>query len=370
MKKIVVSGTCLAALGATLGACSSGLAARVSSANQAHVVSARAFIAPYLKAPTPFPVTTPLKHALSHSFKLAQPETGTTTGALIAQLTDAAAKAAGIQVFTANAGATPSSSQAAFQTLLAQHPKAIEISGLDPSFFTKPVKQARKEHIIVTSDAVMYPQRYGIQAGTYDQHTVALEGKILADWTVAKHGAKANVVFYVVPELSFTPIMYSAFRNEMKKQCSMCHVRKVVISVTQYATAPSKVVSDLQAHPGTNVVAFSAIEAAAGTPAALRGAGISKVDIIGQGTDPVSLGYLKNRQISAMIAFDAPTMAWTTVDEALRLAERQPLTPAERTGAVPIQLLEPNNVPANTSKGFVAYPNFAQRFAKLWRPAK
>ena len=341
-----------------------GKSAATSGAN---VKGAKKHIAPYLKRATPFPVDKPLKKKLPADYTVGIPVVGTPVGALLGRLWESAAQTAGVKSVTVKAGVTPSDTESAFDSLLAKKPDAIPVGGINPSFFVNAVKRAKAQGAKVTGTSIINPAKYGIQASTYDQRVIALDGKLLADWAIAKHGAKTNAVFWVVPELAFTKTMGEAFTRQLKVRCPKCKVRTANIPVTQYGTAATRIVSDMQSHRGTNVAAFGATEAANAAPAALRTAGI-KVDIIGQGTDPVSLGNLKSGNFKAMIAFDAGVLAWTTLDEAFRLSLKQPLTKLEKASLIPIRLLEPKTVPKDISKGYSAYPNFAARFAKLWNP--
>lgn len=367
MKRTVVALTLLTFCVAPVAAHASDAATGKAAAARADTKGAKKSIAPYLKKATPFPVDKPLKKKMPSDYKVGIPVVGTPVGALLGRLWEGAAKAAGVQSVTVKAGVTPSDTGSAFSSLLSQKADAIVVGGINPSYFVNPVKQATKAGTKVTGTSVINPKKYGIQASTYDERVIALDGRLLADWVIAKHGNKTNAVFWVVPELAFTKTMGQAFTKQIKKRCPKCPVKSTNISVTQYSTAPTRITSYLQANRKTNAAVFGATEAANAAPAALKTAGI-KVDILGQGTDPVSLGNLKSGNFKAMIAFDAGVLAWTTLDEAFRLSLRQPLTKLEKSSLIPIRLLETKTVPKDISKGYSAYPDFATRFAKLWNP--
>ena len=70
----------------------------------------------------------------------------------------------------------------------------------------------------------------------------------MADWAVTQGGGE--VAFYGVPELSFSPIVRTGFERELALVCSSCKARYVDIPIGEIGkSAPSRVVSDLQAHP-------------------------------------------------------------------------------------------------------------------------
>jgi ABC-type sugar transport system substrate-binding protein len=163
--------------------------------------------------------------------------------------------------------------------------------------------------------------------------------------------------------------MQSAFDKEMKAVCSSCTVRHVDIPIASIGSdAPSRVVSDLQSHPNTKVIALDTAEAGTGLPAALSGAGL-KVKIIGWGPPPAVLEYIKQGQWDAGIGVDGPTMLWAQVDALARLVAGQPLTAGEKLGLPPIQILTKPDI-SDPSKPWTPYPDFAQRFAKLWGAAR
>ena len=59
-------------------------------------------------------------------------------------------------------------------------------------------------------------------------------------------------------------------------------------------------------------------------------------------------------------------LAWTQVDQAAREITGQKVTGAEAEGLGVIQFLKPEDITFDPSKGWVGYPEFAERFAKLW----
>ena len=81
-------------------------------------------------------------------------------------------------------------------------------------------------------------------------------------------------------------------------------------------------------------------------------------------------GYIKGGQWDAAIGVDFATMLWAQVDALARLTTGQPLTAGEKLGLPPIQILTKSDITFDPTKGWVAYPDFPQRFAKLWGAAR
>jgi ribose transport system substrate-binding protein len=287
---------------------------------------------------------------------------------LFAQVLPPAAKTMGVKLRVVKAGASADSVQGAMNTIVGNKPTGVVLPAVEPDIINNQLRTLQGDKVPVVSNGIMNHQKYGIDSAMFNTETAVRAGSLIADWVVAHKGAKANVAFELTPELSFGRYIKDAFAAEMKKRCASCKVRYVTVPVgTIGNTAPNRVVSDLQSHPDTNVVAFSTLEAAVGLPTAMRTAGI-KTDVTGFGPNPANLQDMKNGGITSGIGLDLPVMLWTQMDAAARLATGQPLTKGEQGGIPPIQLLEQKDITFDPSRGWTGYPDFAQRFQKLWNP--
>lgn len=189
----------------------------------------------------------------------------------------------------------------------------------------------------------------------------------MADWVVARKGAAANVVFYSVPELTFSTPMADAFKTELAKICSSCKFRTSDIGLLTFGTkAPSTVVTDLQSHPGTTVTVFASAEIAAGLPAALDAAGITGLTSIGFAPTPSTLGDIKAGTLTAGLGIDLQVAIWTSVDVAARLILGGKPTGGELAGDTPMQILEQKDFTFDTTHGYAGYPDVGRTYTKLW----
>jgi len=134
------------------------------------------------------------------------------------------------------------------------------------------------------------------------------------------------------------------------------------------SAAPRTVVTDLQAHPNTNAAVFVSLSAATGLPAALKAAGLS-VTTVGFGPTAGNLQDIKDGALTAALNIDFPVSTFTAVDAAARLIEGAQPTQGEQAGNVPEQFLEQKDITFDPTKGWSAFPDFGQRFAKLWHTA-
>ena len=349
------------------GAPSAGRGLSASAARK----TAEAAIAPFVGTHPPFPVTTPLKRGPKPGFTIAYMDCDSPECSLFYSLMVPAAQTMGVKLLEIKAGLTASSANAAFQAVVQQKPDAIINGGVDPLLWRSALAQIKAAKIPIISIGLTDGARYGLTTYPNDVDsgvsTFTLNGKLEADWIYAHEGSKANIDYAWIPELSFSVIIRNAFIAEMKRLCPSCSVRTVEVPVADLGTkAPQDVISDLQQHPSVNTLSVSASSILVGMPSALKAAGISNVTIVGNGGLPVNFQYVKADQQTVDLAADFPVAVWELVDEAVRAAQGQPFSAAEKNGIPVEQFLAQKDITFDTSRGWTAFPDYVARFAKLW----
>ena len=345
----------------------SGDSSGSASAAKTDVAAAKAAIAQYTGKPTAFPVDRPLARKPSGK-TFAYLQCSTPVCALFAQIAAPTQKLLGYRLNVVKAGPSANEAQTAMDSIVSLKPAGVVLPAADPNQFLRQMQQLHQAKTPVSANGVVDPQKYGIGSDFIDNRTDTLAGKLLADWAVSHGGGE--VAFYGVPELSFTPIIRAGFDREMAAVCPSCTVRHVDIPAGAIGkNAPSLVVSDLQSHPNTKTAAFATAESGTGLPAALQAAQ-RKVQLVGWGPTPAILGYIKQGQWDAGIGVDGFTMLWAQIDALARMATGQPVTAGEKSGLPPIQVLTRSDITFDPTQGWKAYPDFAQRFAKLWGAAQ
>jgi ribose transport system substrate-binding protein len=299
--------------------------------------------------------------------KIAMVDDGTPLIGLLYELLSPAAKEMGVTLERIKAGTTASGVNAAFETVAQEKPAAVINTAIDPNLWKTALQQLQAEHIpIVSLGTVANPAFHLVEPN--GGPSFAAEGKAQAAWIVANAKGTPNVAYYSEPELAFSPVKESAFVSEMKQLCPSCPVRTMNIPIaTVNNTAPNAIISDLQAHTGTTVAAFGSSEIMGGLPAALKAAGL-RIETVGANGAPATLAYLGQGQETVELAADLPVLAWTAMDAAARLIEHEPLSPAEqnKTALVNQFLTQKDVTPTVLKLGWTGYPDFAQRFGKLW----
>lgn len=370
--------TCLSAIAVvSVAACGSSSDSSPSSdsaapgaGKTANVAAAKAALAHYTVPPTAFPVADPLPGRLPAGRKFVYLQCSTPICAAVGMFVQEAVKGIGGTYTAVNAGATAQTVQAAASSATALKPDAVILGAIDPALFGGGLKKlagggAKLVYLQVTKDV----KPYGITFNYLGEDLSRRNGKLLADWVIARKGAQADTVLYSLPALDISAPVQKAFQAEMKANCPACKVRVVPIDISTIGTtAPRTIVTDLQAHPGTNAAVFVSLSAAAGLPAALKAAGRS-VSTVGFGPTAGNLQDIRNGAITAALNIDFPVSTWTAVDAAARLIEGGRPTASEQAGEVPEQFLEQKDITFDPTRGWSAFPDFAQRFAKLWQVA-
>ncbi len=365
---VVIAGALLlngCAGGGTTPSADKGDAGTVDTARVAEILE------PYVGQASAFPVDEPLAQ-LPEGATIGYLQCATPFCAIFGELLAPATQEIGAELLVAKADASANGLQRAAETLISQAPDAVIVAGTDPAAIKTQLATLEEMGIPVLSNGAIGGADYGMDVSFNDTAAMEVVGSVLAAWAVDERGADADVVFYNVPELTFSGAIQTAFLDTMSELCPGCDVRVKDISVTSIgSTAPQEVVSDLQANPGTNVAVFASEEAATGLPAALRVAGLSdQVLINGFGATPAQLQEISSGALAGSMAVDVPVIMWTLVDAAARLITGQELTAGEKAGIPPLELVDASALEGkDISNGYSAYPDFPQRFAELWHGA-
>ncbi len=368
-------GACLALSLVALAGCGSSSSSSSKSASASggtsasvNLAAAQAVVAPYTGKTSPFPVAQPLVKHPPAGTKYALLQCATPVCALFAQLFEGATKTLGVQLSVVKAGPSVTAQQSAMSTIVSEKPAGVILPGVSGDTTEAQIRQLDQMHIPVVSVGVVNAPHYGISFDTVADPAISvLGGKLMAAWTVLQRHASTNAVFYATPELPFSAYEEQGFDREIAALCPSCHVRNVDVPAADIGnSAPSLVVSDLQAHPGTNSAAFASEEAATGLPAALKVADLH-ITVTGYAPPPAVLGYIKAGEITSALDTDLPVSVWETVDALARLSTHEPLVDAEKGGPPINEFLEQKDITFNPAMGWTGYPDFAERFAKLWR---
>ncbi|MGI5132439.1 sugar ABC transporter substrate-binding protein [Pseudonocardia sp. CA-107938] len=353
----------------SVAACGGGSANNAGTA-AAKVDTAKVdeILRPYTGTSTAFPVDQPLTKK-PQGATIAYLQCATPFCAIFSDLLKAAADAIGARLTVTKADASATGLQSAADTIISQKPDAVILPGIDPATIKNQLAALEKSGTPVLGNGIIGAADYGIDVSFNDTSTMTIVGTVLAAWALKQRGAGTNAVFYTIPELNFSGVVQKAFSKTYADLCPDCALRTENIPVSSIgSTAPQKVVSDLQAHPGTNIAVFASEEAATGLPAQLKVAGLhEQVKVNGFGAPPAILEDIKSGRTAASMDVDVAVCQWALVDAAARLITGQPLTDGEKAGIPPLSLIDAKSLDGkDVSRGYAAYPDFVQTFTKLW----
>lgn len=342
-----------------------GSASSSSGGASANVAAAQSAIAPYVGHPSAFPATEKLGKLPKPGSTFTFLQCSAPVCAIFAALLPAPTKELGVTLKTINSGSSATSVQAAAASALAQKPAAVLVGASDPQLYGDYLHQLVAAGSVVAGGGTVGGQPYGVQEAVGGEHSVALAGQLLADWVTVHKSAKANVVFFGTPELTFSKGMQAGFAKTLSTNCPDCKADYQQLSVTTFGTkAPSQVVSYLQSHPSVDTVVFATMEGATGLAAALRNAQLSPTTI-GFAPTPSNLQDIAQGGLTAGLALDFNVQVWMQVNLAARLIAHQ--TTPESNLVVDLQFLGKSDLAGkDVSRGYTGYPDVAQRMAKLW----
>jgi ribose transport system substrate-binding protein len=335
------------------------------SGSGADVAAARDAIKPFTAKPSEFPVTEPLER-VPKGARIAFVDCGTPVCALFWELIQPAGQTMGVEISRIRAGQSADTVSAAFDTIVSQKPDGVIVTSINPQLWQNQLKELQDADIPVATTGVADAADYGIESPQFSAVEEQRDGALLADYVVANYGGDAEIALYKVPELTLTAPFAESFEAEIEEICPDCTVRTVDVAVATIGnTAPNQVVSDLQANPDTTVAAFALDEVQNGLPAALQAAGID-VPTVGYAPTPTNFQYIQDGQQEATLATDLPVLMWTMVDLVAREIVGQELSGNEAKGLGVIQFLTQEDIVFDPSMGWTGYPDFAERFARLW----
>jgi len=351
---------------AACGGSGDGDGARTSGAvAPAQVAQAKRVIAPLVGQPTRFPIATALARRPTGA-RIAYMDSGTPIGALFYRLAQPAARALGMQLTRIDAGLTADTVNTAFDTVVNGDYDGVFVPAIEPTLWQRGLDELTAKGVPVVTTGVTGGDKQKIKVMQVSDGATERAGRLLAAWVVAHGGEQTHAVFYVTPEIPFIKVIGDAFEQEVARLCPACEARIAKIPAAALGTrAPSLIVDDLQAHPGTTTAVFGTAEQSQGLPSALRTAGID-IDTVANFPDPASLEQIKTGQTTVGLGVDLPVIAWTLMDSLARLVTRQPVDRGAAADIPPMQFLRAQDLPADVSRGWTGYPDFAQRFMKLW----
>jgi ABC-type sugar transport system substrate-binding protein len=260
---------------------------------------------------------------------------------------------------------TPTGMQDAFAKAVDENPDGVITQAADTTAYAQAAEAfAAKDIPVVTSnttDEVKPP----IVANVTDAEQVAVAGRLTAAYVVAEKGADANVAIFNVPSFSILQAYESAFEEEFSRLCPDCDFKSVPVQPGDIGTkVPAQVVSTVQTNPDINVAVMGFGAVSLGVAPALKGAGITSVDIVGEAPAIGNVEALIKGDEKMWIAFPLRGIGWKSIDALARFYVTGSAEDAT-SAPMPYQILTEANVSEPAALPEVA--DYQQQFKDLWQ---
>lgn len=335
-----------------------------SSGDASGVAEAQAFLSAHDTQPTSLnlpPVTKPIPSGKTVTFVHCGVDVCTT-------IADAIKNAAGIlgwQTTVIPSAGTPSTVKAAWDTVVRDHPSVAFDSGFDNSVFASELAQLKATNTPVMEWSVTDSPGNGVALVKGGSNEVGVVGQEMAAWVVTSTHGKANTLYVDLPSYVILEPVKTGFVQAYHQWCSGCQLSTMSVPVTAVgSTAPSLIVSYLRAHPGINRIAVGYDGVDVGLPAALRAAGLSNVQFIGEAPTPTNFSYVQNGEEGATVSQSYYEIWAMFVDAAARQLTGQSLAPDEAYS--PPWFVVTKSTP-QSADGSGPVPGLDQQLKVIWK---
>ena len=333
------------------------------------VQAATAYLANHTNNPTSIGALTPLsaKPAAGKSIIYLAPPIP--TSARLSQALGAASTALGWNYSQIGVGATPATAASGFDAAIARKPHAIVFAGLPAAVFTTQIAEAKAAGIAVISAATGDGPVDGVLADLGGTSLSAIYGKLVAAYFVEKSDGKGKALLVTISAYPILTAFVDSFQSAVKEWCSACSVNVLQQQVTDVGTrTPTNVVGNLQRDRSTKWVVISNGDLTQGLSPALKQAGLSGVQIVGEVPEPANLANIKAGTELAWAGYPIDILGWRIVDTIARHFGGADVAAAEAV-QTPVQMITPDNVNSvvlGTQGFYVGVNGYQQQFDKLW----
>jgi len=355
----------IAACSSGSGSGGSGGGSTLSAADKAGLAKAEAFLAKYEARPTQITstgkITKPIPKGLTVDFVTCGPTPECTQeGAIVTQ----ADSLLGWKTVVLNNDGTPQSQQAAFSQVVRSKAAAVLYSAIPASTFAADLPAMRKNGTFVAACCITDPVNsttgIGYAVGLASQVGPVAGGQ--AAFVAADSKDTASSLFVNIPDLEILNVQRTYYTNAMAQYCPTCKVASLNMALSNVGQAPSTVVSYLRSHPSVKYVVASTDSITVGLPAAIKAAGLTGIQIVGQGATPTNLVYMHSGEQAADVAFPYFEELYSMVTAVAQHYAGVPVTPSV---PAPEWILTPGNAPTS-SQAFPLVLDYEAQYKALW----
>jgi ribose transport system substrate-binding protein len=346
-------------------ASSSSSSSGLSTADQAGLAKAQAFVTQYEQRPTQITDTTKVTGTIPRNKLIDFIPCGAVPECLQeGQIVRQAGSMLGWTTKILTNDGTPQQSKAAFEQVVRDKAAAVLYTAIPAATFASLLPQLRANGTVISTCCVTDPT--GPSTGiNYDIDDLAQVGPIAgaqAAWVAVDSKDTANSLYVNIPDFAILNTQFSNYQAGMATYCPTCQVAELNIALANLSTATTNIVSYLRAHSTVDYVIASTDGITVGLPAALKAAGLTRVKIVGQGATPVNLQYLHTGQEAADVAFPYFEAMYSMVSAVFQHYAGMQIAASV---APPLWILTPQNAPTAT-QAFPVVSNYQAEYGALW----
>lgn len=340
-----------------------------TGSSAADVAAAEEFLSLWLDNPDKaLLIDEPLDSPVEEGLDIVYLDVGTPVSAVMWGNLQAPAELLGIELHRVETGRDAQSVNAAMNTVVEMQPDGVINITLDPVFFESQIDQLDALGAPIASGSIINSLDFGLPEAFNGAEWMKINGGVLAANAIVRSGGAEEYVFYNVPEFPFSALELEGAQEKMGELCSDCTLRVVDIPIAELgSTAADRVVSDLQANPGTEYFIAAVDEVQIGLPQKLSLAGLD-VDGVAMWAAPPNYEQIANGEQDATLGVDLNLMMWTVLDQLLReIAGQNYEWPDVETRAWTMtSIVDAENVPDDHTAGYIGIEDYQEQFAANW----
>jgi ribose transport system substrate-binding protein len=335
------------------------------------VAEAKAALKKYEQRPTMIglePFDTPVGKPIPTGKTIDYIDCGVPTCAVEGEIVAEAAESLGWTAKILQTDGTPQQVQNAWVQVLREEPDGVLFTGGSRAELQQYFDQAKEKHIPLAACCVTEPdgsETIGDGVGyNIGWNQGQVDAPVWASWINAESNGEGEAVFVSIPEFTIIKTDASELKSKLGEYCPKCSVDTLEIPAAELGpNTPTLIVTYLRSHPGVKYVVLGADNALGeGLPAALSAAGLSDVQVTGEGPSTAGLQAIEAGQQNSTIWFPIYEYMYGMVDFVARSVAGVETLPSFTP---PPWLLRSGNIPS-TSEFFPQVPNLEAQFAKLW----
>lgn len=350
---------------ATSSSSSSTSGSGLSAADQAGLAKAEALVASQSVRPTAITDTTKVTKAIPKGLTIDFIPCGSPECTLEGDIVKQAAATVGWNTVILPNDGSATGDKDAFTQAVRNKAAAILYTAIPASVFASLLPTIKADGIFISTccvtDAVGPSTGIGYLIDGPSQ--VGPVGGTQAAWVASNSKDTADSLFVNIPAFAILASQATYYKTGMASYCPTCKVNEINIALANLATAPTTIVSYLRANPSVKYVVASTDAVTIGLPAAIKAAGLTGIQIVGQGATPTNIQYLHSGEESADVAFPYYEVMYAMVNAAIQDKTGATVAPSV---APPSWLLTPANAPTTSAQVFPVVTTYKSQYQALW----